>query len=89
MKDNNAIPMTLIIFQRSLLDKFDDIEYVSKTTISKTLKQNLKMSYKKISKIKIKTFKKENITNMLQSAALLQTLRSSSTEVVYLDVFFV
>ena len=81
--------MILIIVQRSLLDKFDDIEFVSKTTISKTLKQNLKMSYKKISKIIIRAFRKENITNMLQSAALLQTLRSSSTEVIYPDVPFV
>ena len=79
--------MTLSFVQRSLLDKFDDIEYVSKTTISKTLKQNLKMSYKKLSKVNIRAFKKENITKMLQSAALLQTLRSSSTEVIYLDEF--
>ena len=81
--------MTLIIVQRSLLDKFDNIEFASKTTISKTLKQNLRISYKKISKIKIRAFKKENITKMLQSAALLQTLRSSSTEVIYPDVPFV
>ena len=79
--------MTLSFVQRSLLDKFDDIEYVSKTKISKTLKQNLKMSYKKLSKVNIRAFKKENITKMLQSAALLQTLRSSSTEVIYLDEF--
>ena len=79
--------MILSFVQRYLLDKFDDIEYVSKTTISRTLKQNHKMPYKKLRKVNIRAFKKENITKMLQSEALLQTLKSSSTEVIYSDEF--
>ena len=67
------IPITVDYVRQSLTKNFKELKVVSTSTISKTLKHRLGMSYKKISKANLKISNEEKYRQILQSAAFLQT----------------
>ena len=66
--------MTLAALRSKLKEQFDDIKDVSLPTIAKVLKQDLKMSYKKLSKVQTKATTINSINWMKKSACLLKRL---------------
>ena len=81
------ISVTVDYVRQSLTKSFEELKEVSASTISRTLKHRWGMSYKKLSKANPKIFNEEKYRQILQSAALLQKLRNSNIEMIYLDEF--
>ena len=56
----------LIIFKLSMLKTFNDLPSCSHNPIRDVLKNKLKLSYKKLYKVKASSVRKENVVNLLQ-----------------------
>ena len=81
------IPVTVDYVRQYLTKSFEELKEVSASTISRTLKHRWGVSCKKLSKANPKIFNEEKYRQILQSAALLQKLRNSNIEMIYLDEF--
>ena len=79
--------LTLDDMRAELLKRHPEISSVSTTTLSRWLKQELGMSYKKMSRINHKALNQEDACRMIKCAALIKKLLEKSIECIFVDEF--
>jgi hypothetical protein len=80
---------TVRMLKDAIEHNFEDIKTVSERTIRRTLKRDLRMSYKKLDKMVIKSKHPDNIRKFLEAAIVQVKLRSMNCELIFLDKFTV
>ena len=85
----NGYPLTIYDVSLKLQEEFEDIVNVSKSTIRRRLKKDLKMSYKKVTKVNPNLFLATNITKMTKCAWVLKKLREQEIKIIFVDEFSV
>ena len=72
-----------------LEQNFEEMKNISESTVRRSLKKSMKMSYKKMSAMNLKNLIPENFRKMTQSSALLKILSSCNVELIFIDEFSV
>ena len=70
-----------------IINQFSEVINISLSTVARTLKQRVGMSYKKLHRREAGTFKKANIIQYIDSAWIIQTLPNTGWELIYFDGF--
>ena len=86
-KENSEISYTVELVKKKLLENFNDLGKVSLSTVRRTMKKRLRLSYKKVSKWEPKILTQSHFRKMLKSALLLQKLKEEQVEAVFIDKF--
>ena len=68
-------------------DQFPEIRNISLSTVTRALKQRVRMSYKKLHRRDIGTFRRANIIKYIDSAWIVQNLVNAGWELIYFDGF--
>ena len=86
-KPKPSFPFTIKDIWIGLENKFEEQGHVWSSTVSNTLKKDLRMSYKRLNRINKRNFNKESLVLILKSAASLQCLLKTSSEILFFDEF--
>ena len=78
-----------LIQSRQLLENFEEIGYISETTVRRIVSKDLRYSFKKLDKIEPKTMTKDSIRSFHENSLILLEIQSWCSEVVYIDKFTV
>ena len=68
-------PVTVQSVQKKLLESFEDLGSVSMSTVKRTIKYRLHLSYKKLSKYEIRFLSQTHFRRMIISSILLRKLQ--------------
>ena len=82
-------PLTLTELKSKLVNKYPCLTSIAKSTLSRLLKNDLRMSYTKMSKVNRKVLKAENILQIAKCASLINRLIANNVEVIFIDEFSV
>ena len=81
-----SFPIAVKEIWNELESSFDNIENAWQSTISRSMKNKLKLSYKKFSKTNAKNFRYESMIGILKSSWLLSLLSQLISGVLYIVV---
>ena len=84
-----SIPQKVSSLKLKLEQNFEEIKNMSESTVRRSLKKSLKISYKKISVMNQNNLIPEKFRKMAQSAALLKILSGYNVELIFIDEFSV
>ena len=76
---------TLNELSLKLWNEFQDLLNVSNSTISRVLKNDLSMSYRKLSRLNLKLKEKQEVLKLARSVFLLKKLEEAKLELIYFD----
>ena len=82
-------PLTLTELKSKLVSKYPWLVSIAKSTLSRWLKNDLWMSYVKMSKVNPKVLKAENILQIARCASLIDKLIINNVEIIFIDEFSV
>ena len=83
----NGKRITAKTVKLDIINQFPEIRNISLSTVARTLKQRVGMSYKKLHRRETGTLKKANIIKYIDSAWIIQTLSNTGWELIYFDGF--
>ena len=84
-----AEPLTLTELKSKLVSRYPWLVSIAKSTLSRWLKNDLLMSYTKMSNMNPKVLKAENILQIARCASLIFKLITNNVEIIFIDEFSV
>ena len=85
----NSSPQKVSSLKHKLLSNFEGLKDISDSTVRRSLKAQLNMSYRKITVMNPKALISEKIDKMIRSGALLKILSDYWIELIFIDEFSV